>query len=95
MGEVPEFGLAPVMNKKKSPAPAGNKNWRRDWKSSKSGKLELGGNEDKIAPLRILWGIGKDAWFPTVCGLGIQGNFIEISVDRASAAGGHKDFTNS
>lgn len=46
---MPELRLAPVLNKKKSPTPAGDKNWRRDGKSSKSGKLELGRNEDKIA----------------------------------------------
>ena len=39
------------------------------------------GNQDKCYPLTpptILWDVGVEAsaWFPTVCGIGLQGNFI-------------------
>lgn len=41
-----------------------------------SRKLELEETETTIIPLRVLWDVRKDAWFPTVCEIGIQGNHL-------------------
>lgn len=45
----------------------------QELKIHRVGSLELEGTGTNF---RIFCNIGKDAWFPTVCGMGIQGNFI-------------------
>lgn len=37
-------------------------------------KLELQEAETNVIPPRVLWEVGQDAGFPTVCETGIQGN---------------------
>lgn len=74
MGGMPEGRLAPVMDTK-SPTPAEGEYWRRDRAFSKSRKLELEETRANLSPLTIPWDLGKDACFPTVCEIGIQGNY--------------------
>lgn len=74
-GEMPEGSLASVTDED-SPTPAEDEYWSRDEGFSQSRKLELGGTRTNVTPLKILWDfenhVGKDAWFPTVCEIGIR-----------------------
>lgn len=72
---MPEGSLASVTDED-SPTPAEDEYWSRDEGFSQSRKLELGGTRTNVTPLKILWDfenhVGKDAWFPTVCEIGIR-----------------------